>query len=231
MLHIQENAEVAVRDMLTEFGRRVKAKTGKSQLSAFDFMDDGSKINLSVNIDLLDGTAVFDFTGTGTQVWGNTNAPRAVAFSALIYSLRCLVGHEIPLNQGCLNPVKVIIPEGSILDPDEDRAVIGGNVLTSQRLVDVCLRAFEACAASQGCCNNVTFGDNEFGYTKRLVDEKLQNINTITILSKLLRNCCWRFWRRSHLARPFRCPRPHDQHSLNGPRDLGEALPGDLEAL
>ena len=127
-------------------------------------MDDGSKLKLSVAIDTSDGTATFDFSGSGTQVWGNTNAPRAVTFSALIYSLRCMVGHDIPLNQGCLNPVRVVIPEGSILDPSEDGAVVGGNVLTSQRLVDVCLRAFEACAASQGCCNNVTFGDESFGY-------------------------------------------------------------------
>ena len=164
MNYIQENAEVAVREMLMEIGKKVKADTGKSVLHAEDFMDDGSKLKLSVAINTSDGTATFDFTGSGTQVWGNTNAPRAVTFSALIYSLRCMVGHDIPLNQGCLNPVRVVIPEGSILDPSEDLAVVGGNVLTSQRLVDVCLRAFEACAASQGCCNNVTFGDESFGY-------------------------------------------------------------------
>merc|ERR1712226_860263 len=100
----------------------------------------------------------------GSEVWGNTNAPRAVVFSALIYSLRCMVGRDIPLNQGCLNPVKVIIPEGCLLDPSETAAVVGGNVLTSQRVVDVIFRAFEAVAASQGCCNNVTFGDKNFGY-------------------------------------------------------------------
>jgi 5-oxoprolinase (ATP-hydrolysing) len=163
MKHIQENAEVAVREMLMEVGKRVLAETGSSRLHAEDFMDDGSKIKLLVKIDVKDGTATCDFTGTGPQVWGNTNAPRAVTFSALIYSLRCMVGHDIPLNQGCLNPVKVVIPEGSILDPSEDGAVVGGNVLTSQRIVDVCLRAFDACAASQGCCNNVTFGDEQFG--------------------------------------------------------------------
>ena len=132
MNYIQENAEVAVREMLMEIGKRVKAETGKSVLHAEDFMDDGSRLNLSVTIDTADGTATFDFTGSGTQVWGNTNAPRAVTFSALIYSLRCMVGHDIPLNQGCLNPVRVVIPEGSILDPSEDGAVVGGNVLTSQ---------------------------------------------------------------------------------------------------
>jgi hypothetical protein len=66
--------------------------------------------------------------------------------------------------QGCLNPVKVIIPQGSLLCPSEQAAVVGGNVLTSQRVVDVILKAFEACAASQGCMNNITFGDETFGY-------------------------------------------------------------------
>ena len=88
-------------------------------LTSIDYMDDGSPIRLRVDIDVNDGSATFDFGGSGPQVWGNTNAPRAVTFSALIYSLRCMIGHDIPLNQGCLNPVKVIIPEGSILDPSE----------------------------------------------------------------------------------------------------------------
>lgn len=74
-----------------------------------------------------------------------------------------MIGKDIPLNQGCLAPVQVIIPEGSLLDPTADAAVVGGNVLTSQRVVDVVLGAFEACAASQGCCNNITFGDGTFG--------------------------------------------------------------------
>lgn len=164
MTHIQENAEVAVRDMLAMIGNKVKVKTGSSVLYAEEFMDDGTVIKLKVSINIDQGSALFDFTGTGYQVWGNTNAPRAVTFSALIYALRCMVGHDIPLNQGCLNPVRVIIPEGSILDPSEDAAVVGGNVLTSQRLVDVIFKAFETCSASQGCCNNITFGDGTFGY-------------------------------------------------------------------
>lgn len=104
------------------------------------------------------------FSGTGTEVWGNCNAPRAITLSALIYCLRCLVGHDVPLNQGCLSPVKVIVPKGSILDPSENAAVVGGNVQTSQRIVDVILKAFGACAASQGCMNNVTFGEENWGY-------------------------------------------------------------------
>ncbi|XP_006816250.1 5-oxoprolinase-like [Saccoglossus kowalevskii] len=75
-----------------------------------------------------------------------------------------MVGHDVPLNQGCLNPVKAIIPEGCLLNPCDKAAVVGGNVLTSQRIVDVVLKAFSVCAASQGCMNNVTFGDQNVGY-------------------------------------------------------------------
>jgi 5-oxoprolinase (ATP-hydrolysing) len=101
---------------------------------------------------------------SGPQVMANHNAPPAVTYSAVIYSLRCLVAQDIPLNQGCLAPIKFVIPENCLLNPSDDAGVVGGNVLTSQRVVDVVLRAFAACAASQGCMNNLTFGDKEFGY-------------------------------------------------------------------
>ena len=164
MGHIQANAEVAVRDMLKVIGVEAKQRTGQSVLIAEDSMDDGSAIKLKVHIDTRTGEAVFDFAGTGPEVYGNMNAPKAVTMSAIIYCLRCMVGHDIPLNQGCLNPVTVNIPPGSLLDPSEAAAVVGGNVLTSQRIVDVVFRAFSACAASQGCMNNITFGDDNFGY-------------------------------------------------------------------
>ena len=89
---------------------------------------------------------------------GNINAPEAVTYSAIIYCLRCLISEDIPLNQGCLKPVDVRIPKNSFLSPSEKAAVVGGNVLTSQRVTDVILRCFQACAASQGDCNNLTFG-------------------------------------------------------------------------
>jgi len=164
MGHIQANAEIAVCNMLKVIGNNALESTGQSSLFAEDFMDDGSPIRLKVEIDVECGKALFDFSGTGSEVWGNMNAPKAVSMSAIIYCLRCLVGHDIPLNQGCLNPISVNIPEGSILDPSEDAAVVGGNVLTSQRIVDVIFLAFSACAASQGCMNNITFGDETFGY-------------------------------------------------------------------
>ncbi|XP_064910786.1 5-oxoprolinase isoform X2 [Columba livia] len=159
MGHIQANAEVAVREMLRGF-----AAGGRTTLEAEDQMDDGSPIRLRVQLDPREGSAVFDFSGSGPEVLGNLNAPRAITLSALIYCLRCMLRRDLPLNQGCLAPVRVLIPKGSILDPSPEAAVVGGNVLTSQRLVDVILRAFGACAASQGCMNNVTFGDSRVGY-------------------------------------------------------------------
>uniref|UniRef100_A0A5G2QF41 5-oxoprolinase, ATP-hydrolysing n=1 Tax=Sus scrofa TaxID=9823 RepID=A0A5G2QF41_PIG len=164
MGHIQANAELAVRDMLRAFGSSRQARGLPLEVSADDHLDDGSPIRLRVQINPSQGSAVFDFSGTGPEVFGNLNAPRAITLSALIYCLRCLVGRDIPLNQGCLAPVRVVIPRGSILDPSPEAAVVGGNVLTSQRVVDVILGAFGACAASQGCMNNVTLGNAHMGY-------------------------------------------------------------------
>ncbi|ORX57697.1 hydantoinase B/oxoprolinase [Piromyces finnis] len=163
MKFIRENAELAVRNLLKSVYKKYEGK----ELIAEDFMDDGTKIKLKVTINPEDGSSVFDFTGTGYQVYGNWNAPRAITYSAIIYCLRAMVGTDIPLNQGCLAPVKIIIPEGSILSPKGGVAVVGGNVLTSQRICDVILKAFNATAASQGCMNNITFGkegDDGWGY-------------------------------------------------------------------
>lgn len=154
MKNIQDNAELSVRTLLKKVSKRFEGQ----DLSAVDYMDDGSPIKLKVTIDPEKGEAVFDFTGTGPEVYGNTNAPEAVTYSAIIYCLRCLISEDIPLNQGCLKPVNVIIPKKSFLSPSANAAVVGGNVLTSQRVTDVVLKAFQACAASQGDCNNLTFG-------------------------------------------------------------------------
>ncbi|CAH3139957.1 unnamed protein product [Porites lobata] len=164
MKYIQQNAEVAVREMLTEIAHKTKERTGRSVLQALDHMDDGTPINLTVSIDEDKGNAVFDFTGSGYESYGNCNAPRAVALSALIYCLRSMVKYDIPLNEGCMVPVTVQIPSGSLLDPSPTAAVVGGSVLTTQRIVDVVLKAFGVCAASQGCMNNTTFGDEGCGY-------------------------------------------------------------------
>lgn len=154
MVNIQKNAEMCVRNLLKDVYKRFEGR----DLSSLDFMDDGSPIQLKVKIDPELGEAEFDFAGTGPQVYGNVNAPEAITYSAIIYCLRCLVSQDIPLNQGCLRPIHVKIPPKSLLSPSPGAAVVGGNVLTSQRITDVVLKAFEACAASQGCCNNLTFG-------------------------------------------------------------------------
>lgn len=107
---------------------------------------------------------MFDFSKTSDQVNGNLNAPRAIILSAIIYCIRCMLTYDIPLNQGCLEPIKVVIPKGCLLSPSEEAAVVGGNVLTSQRIVDLIFKVFKICAASQGCMNNITFGNEKMGY-------------------------------------------------------------------
>jgi len=173
MNHVQDNAELAVRDMLRDAAKNVildAERLGatvdgeKVTLKAIDKMDDESQVSLTLTLDAKLGTADFDFSGTSNEVDGNWNAPPAVTNAAVIYSIRCLVKQEIPLNQGCLKPVTIKVPEGSFLSPSESAAVVGGNVLTSQRVTDVCLAAFGACANAQGCMNNLTFGDDTFGY-------------------------------------------------------------------
>ncbi|KIW43226.1 hypothetical protein, variant 2 [Exophiala oligosperma] len=165
MHNIQDNAEQSVRTLLKEVSKRFEGK----DLQAVDYMDDGSPICLRITIDGEKGEAVFDFEGTGPEVYGNINAPEAVTYSAIIYCLRCLVDQDIPLNQGCLKPVEVKIPAGCFLSPSEKAAVVGGNVLTSQRVTDVVFKCFEACAASQGDCNNLTFG---FGGNRKSESEQ-----------------------------------------------------------
>jgi len=164
MAHVRDAAEQSVRSVLRAFSlARELPEVGT--VRAEDQMDDGTPIRLAVTVDRRDGSATFDFAGTGPEVRGNANAPPAVTASAVIYALRCLVANDdVPLNQGCLAPVTIRIPEGTILNPSAGAAVVGGNVLTSQRVTDVVLRAFRAAAASQGCMNNLTFGDRAFGY-------------------------------------------------------------------
>ena len=164
MGHIQFTAERAVREMLRTFSVRQNLKPVDSVYSE-DFLDDGSLICLKITIDRQEGSAIFDFEGTGAEIYGNLNAPIAVSCSAIIYCLRCLIpDFDLPLNQGCLAPVKILIPSQCLLNPSDTAAVVGGNVLTSQRVTDVILKAFKACAASQGCMNNLTFGDSTMGY-------------------------------------------------------------------
>jgi 5-oxoprolinase (ATP-hydrolysing) len=151
MYAIQKNAEIAVRSYLSQ-----ALKSLGPRLSAIDSLDNGSEVHLKVSISE-DGTAVFDFTGTGCEMLSNLNAPPAITNSAIIYTLRLLIGSDIPMNQGCLAPITVILPPGSFVNPSAGPAVCAGNTQTSQRVVDVILRAFRAAAASQGCMNCLGF--------------------------------------------------------------------------
>ncbi|KAI8718172.1 hypothetical protein NCS52_00595300 [Fusarium sp. LHS14.1] len=154
MKGIQANAEKIVRSLL----RKVHDEFSGLPLEAVDYLDDGSMMCLKIHIDREQGSATFDFTGTTGELYGNLNVPRAITFSAIIYVLRSLVNEDIPLNQGCLAPIDVILPEGTFLSPSKGAATVGGNTDTSQRVTDLVLQAFQAAAASQGTCNNLTFG-------------------------------------------------------------------------
>lgn len=127
-----------------------------------DALDDGTP--LVVALDVSRERLRIDFSGTGSEHPGNLNAPRAVTLACVLYFLRVLVGKPIPLNSGCLRHVDVIIPPASLLSPSRGRAVAGGNVETSQRVVDVLLAAAGLLAASQGTMNNLSFGDGSYGY-------------------------------------------------------------------
>jgi 5-oxoprolinase (ATP-hydrolysing) len=127
-----------------------------------DALDDGTP--LVVTLDVSASGLRVDFTGTGGEHAGNLNAPRAVTIACVLYFLRGLVGKPIPLNSGCLRHVELWLPERSLLSPGPERAVAGGNVETSQRVVDALFGAAGLLAASQGTMNNLSFGDGTYGY-------------------------------------------------------------------
>lgn len=150
---IQRNAELAIRKLF----RELHQKTGGKPLKAVDWFDDGTPVQVEITIDGERGTAVFDFAGTGAQTYGNMNMPISITHSAIIYVLRCMVDMDIPLNQGCLYPCEMRIPEGTILNPSSTVAICGSTI-SSQRVTDVILQAFGAAAGSQGCANSLGWG-------------------------------------------------------------------------
>lgn len=154
MKAIQKNAALTVSNMLN------KIIDSENKLHCRDYMDDGSHIDLEIyrGDDSDENKVVFDFRNSSPQAYNNFNAPVAITYSAIIYVLRCMINEDIPMNQGCLDPIKVKVSESSILCPDKFCAVVGGNVCTSQRITDTILKAFGLMADSQGCCNNLTFG-------------------------------------------------------------------------
>lgn len=159
MRHIQEAAAGKTRDCLR--------KLGDGEYRFEDFMDSGARI--AVTITVQDGKARIDFTGTSPVLGDNLNANRGIVTAAILYSLRCLISEDIPLNAGVLDPLEIVLPTCFLNppreeDPERCAAVVGGNVETSQRVVDILLGALHAVAASQGTMNNLTFGNGTFGY-------------------------------------------------------------------
>ena len=154
MGHVQDNAEEAV--------RRVLARLHDGEC-AYE-LDNGAVIKVAVRVDQRARTAQIDFTGTSAQLPGNFNAPSSVAMAAVLYVLRTLVDDEIPLNAGCLKPVRVIIPPGSLLAPAYPAAVAAGNVETSQAVTGALYAALGVMAEGSGTMNNVTFGNGEYQY-------------------------------------------------------------------
>ncbi|GAA0637194.1 hydantoinase B/oxoprolinase family protein [Brevundimonas lenta] len=149
MGHIQDNAEEAVRRAIAAL------KPGSFELE----MDDGAMIRVRIDVDATARSAVVDFTGTSGQRPNNFNAPLSITRAATLYVFRTLVDDAIPLNEGCLKPIELIVPEGSMLNPRYPAAVVAGNVETSQAVVDTLYGALGVLAASQGTMNNFTFGD------------------------------------------------------------------------
>jgi 5-oxoprolinase (ATP-hydrolysing) len=127
-------------------------------------MDNGALIRVAIRVDRERREAVIDFTGTSAQQDSNFNAPSAVCKAAVLYVFRTLVDDEIPMNAGCLKPLTIVIPPGSMLAPEYPAAVVAGNVETSQVVTDALYGALGVLAASQGTMNNFTFGDSRYQY-------------------------------------------------------------------
>ncbi|MGH8469841.1 MAG: hydantoinase B/oxoprolinase family protein [Gammaproteobacteria bacterium] len=154
MQHVQDNAEESVRRAIEVL------RDGEFTYE----MDQGAAIKVKITIDRTRRAAVIDFAGTSPQQRNNFNAPAAVTLAAVIYVFRTLVDDDIPLNAGCLKPLTVIIPAGSMLNPRYPAAVVAGNVETSQYVTDALYGALGVMAAAQGTMNNFTFGNEEYQY-------------------------------------------------------------------
>ncbi len=153
MRHVMDNAEEGVRRAIV----RIAPQVGDG---VFDYtMDDGAKLQVAVTLDREARTATVDFTGTGPQSTGNFNAPPAVTRAVVLYVFRCLVGEDIPLNDGCLKPIRIVLPPGTFLSPAPGAAVVAGNTEVSQATCNALFGALGTLACSQATMNNVLFGD------------------------------------------------------------------------
>jgi 5-oxoprolinase (ATP-hydrolysing) len=165
MRHVQDNAEESVRRVLDVL------KDGRFEYE----MDSGAKIVVSISIDKAAREATIDFTGTSAQQPSNFNAPSAVCKAAVLYVFRTLVDDDIPMNAGCLKPLHIIIPEGSMLSPRYPAAVVAGNVETSQTVTDALFGALGVLAASQGTMNNFTFGNADYQYYETIAGARARD--------------------------------------------------------
>jgi len=141
-----------------------KLKNGQARVP----MDGGAEIVVTSTVDAVAGRAVLDFSGTSAVLGSNFNAPTAIVHAAALYVFRTLVDDQIPLNAGCLKPLEIKVPEGSLLAPAVPAAVVAGNVETSQHVVDALYAALGVLANSQGSMNNFTFGDETRQYYETL---------------------------------------------------------------
>jgi 5-oxoprolinase (ATP-hydrolysing) len=154
MGHVQDNAEESVRRVITHL------KNGSFTLH----LDNGAQIQVAIRVNAKERTAEIDFSGTSAQQTNNFNAPTAVCMAAVLYVFRSLVDDDIPLNAGCLKPLKVIIPEGSMLNPLPPASVVAGNVETSSCITNALYGALGVMASSQPTMNNLTFGNAQYQY-------------------------------------------------------------------
>jgi 5-oxoprolinase (ATP-hydrolysing) len=165
MGHVRDNAELAIRKAIASLGKQKgKGKKKKYEQKFVYPIDNGSQIVVSVSLNTEDRTAKIDFTGTSAQLLNNFNAPLAVCKAVVLYVFRTLVDDDIPLNAGCLVPLEIIVPEGSMLNPIYPAAVVAGNVETSQAIANALYGALGVMAASQGTMNNFTFGSDRYQY-------------------------------------------------------------------
>ena len=154
MAHVRDNAEESIRSIIASLDDCERAVR----------MDSGEEIRVRLRIDKQSRTAEIDFTGSSPQTDSNVNAPSSIVTAAVLYVFRCLACRDIPLNDGCLRPLKITIPSDCFLAPKHPAAVVAGNVETSQHLVDCLFGALGAVAASQGTMNNLAFGDADHQY-------------------------------------------------------------------
>ena len=195
MGHVQDNAEESVRRVID------RLVGGEAELVS----DQGAVIRVRITVDRERREATVDFTGTSAQQPSNFNAPEPVTRAATLYVFRVMVDDDIPMNAGCLKPIRVILPEGSMLSPRYPAAVVAGNVEVSQAVTDTLFAALGALGSAQGTMNNLTFGDA-----------------TLSVLRNHLLGRSGRSGLRRRGGRAY----AHDQLAPDRPRDSGEPLPG-----